>query len=38
MAKPIPNRFWEDSSNCEALNGNKAVCVPNSKTDRAGVR
>ena len=37
MAKPISDRFWEDSSNYDALNGNKAVCLTNSKTDRADV-
>ena len=38
MAKPISDRFWEDFSNYDALNGDKAVCVPDSKTDRADVR
>ena len=38
MPKPISDRFWEDSSNYDALDGNKAVCLPNSKTDRADVR
>ena len=38
MAKPIPDKFLEDSSNYYALNGDKSVCVPDSKTDRADVR
>ena len=38
MVKPISDRFREDSSKYDALNGNKAVCVPDSKTDRADVR
>ena len=38
MVKPISDRFWEDSSKYDALNGNKAVCLPNGKTDRTDVR
>ena len=38
MAKSISDRFCEDSSNYDTLNRDKAVCVPDSKTDRADVR
>ena len=38
MPKPISDRFWEDSSNYDVLNGNKVASVPNSKTDRTDVR
>ena len=37
MHKSLSDRICEDSSNYNAFNGDKAVCAPDSKTDRVDV-